>query len=151
MALEKYTMAASLGLYVFFVAEIITIFIYMTSPPADEFVALEPEAKIFQFVSLSIAPAMVMTGVSFLLAIKYGSRLISGAIIGGCVILLVGMFYANTIIEDMEEMYLVETVLITPPLFMGISIPIIILGVILFRVKKQKPKKHYFDDHSGLV
>ena len=56
MALEKYTMAASLGLYVFFVAEIITIFIYMTSPPADEFVAIEPEAKIFQFISLSIAP-----------------------------------------------------------------------------------------------
>ena len=151
MALEKYTMAASLGLYVFFVAEIITIFIYMTSPPADEFVALEPEAKIFQFVSLSIAPAMVMTGLSFLLAKKYGSKPISIAIIGGGVILLVGMFYANTIIEDMEEMYLVETVLITPPLFMGISIPIIILGVILFRVKKQKPKKHYFDDHSGLV
>ena len=151
MALEKYTMAASLGLYVFFVAEIITIFIYMTSPPADEFVAIEPEAKIFQFISLSIAPAMVMTGLSFLLAKKYGSRPISVAIMGGGVILLVGMIYANTILEDVEQMYLVDTVTITPPLFMGISIPIIVLGAILFRIKKERPKKRYFDDRSDLI
>jgi|TARA_B100000029_G_scaffold222713_1_gene220548 hypothetical protein len=151
MALEKYTMAASLGLYVFFVAEIITIFIYMTSPPADEFVAIEPEAKIFQFISLSIAPAMVMTGLSFLLAKRYGSRPISIAIMGGGVILLVGMFYANTILEDVEQMYLVDTVTITPPLFMGISIPIIVLGAILFRIKKERPKKRYFDDRSDLI
>ena len=151
MALEKYTMIASLGLYIFFVAEIITIFIYMTSPPADEFVAIEPEAKIFQFISLSVAPAMVMTGLSFLLAKRYGSRPISIAIMSGGIILLVGMFYANTILEDVEQMYLVETVIITPPLFMGISIPIIILGAILFRIKKEKPKKRYFDDRSDLA
>jgi hypothetical protein len=27
---------------------------------------------------------------------------------------------------------------------MGVSIPVIIVGVILFRVKKPKPKKEYF-------
>ena len=151
MGLEKYTMAAGLGLYIFFIAEIITIFIYMSSPPADEFVAIEPEAKIFQFISLSVAPAMVMTGLSFLLAKRYGSRPISIAIMSGGIILLVGMFYANTILEDIEQMYLVETVIITPPLFMGISIPIIILGAILFRIKKEKPKKRYFDDRSDLA
>jgi len=151
MGLEKYTMAAGLGLYIFFIAEIITIFIYMSSPPADEFVAIEPEAKIFQFISLSVAPAMVMTGLSFLLAKRYGSRPISIAIMSGGIILLVGMFYANTILEDVEQMYLVETVIITPPLFMGISIPIIILGAILFRIKKEKPKKRYFDDRSDLA
>ena len=151
MGLEKYTMAAGLGLYIFFIAEIITIFIYMSSPPADEFVAIEPEAKIFQFISLSVAPAMVMTGLSFLLAKRYGSRPISIAIMSGGIILLVGMFYANTILEDIEQMYLVETVIITPPLFMGISIPIIILGAILFRIKKEKPKKRYFDDRSDIA
>ena len=151
MGLEKYTMAAGLGLYIFFIAEIITIFIYMSSPPADEFVAIEPEAKIFQFISLSVAPAMVTTGLSFLLAKRYGSRPISIAIMSGGIILLVGMFYANTILEDVEQMYLVETVIITPPLFMGISIPIIILGAILFRIKKEKPKKRYFDDRSDLA
>ena len=71
MALEKYTMIAGLALFVFFVAEIITLFNYMTTPPADQFVAVEPEPKIFQFISLSIAPALIMTGMSFLLA-KFG-------------------------------------------------------------------------------
>jgi hypothetical protein len=94
---------------------------------------------------------MVMTGLSFLLAKRYGSRPISMAIMGGGVILLVGMFYANTILEDVEQMYLVDTVTITPPLFMGISIPIIVLGAILFRIKKERPKKRYFDDRSDLI
>ena len=151
MALEKYTMIASLGLYVFFVAEIITLFNYMTVPPADQFVAVEPEPKIFQFISLSIAPALVMTGLSFLLAKKYGSKPIAIAIIGGGIVVLCGMLYANSMMENIEEQYLVDTVKITPALIMGISIPIIILGFILLRIKKQKPKKRYFDDSSGIV
>ena len=58
---------------------------------------------------------------------------------------------ANTMLEDIEEQYLVDTVKITPPLFMGISIPVIILGFILLRIKKQKPRKRYYDDSSGIV
>ena len=151
MALEKYTMIASLGLYVFFVAEIITLFNYMTVPPADQFVAVEPEPKIFQFISLSIAPALVMTGLSFLLAKKYGSKPIAIAIIGGGIVVLCGMLYANSMLENIEEQYLVDTVKITPALFMGISIPVIVLGFILLRIKKQKPRKRYYDDNSGIV
>ena len=151
MALEKYTMIAGLALFVFFVAEIITLFNYMTTPPADQFVAVEPEPKIFQFISLSIAPALIMTGMSFLLAKKYGSKHIAIAIIGGGLIVLCGMIYANTMLEDIQEQYLVDTVKITPPLFMGISIPVIILGFILLRIKKQKPRKRYYDDSSGIV
>jgi len=150
MALEKYTMIASLGLYVFFVAEIITIFNYMSFPPADQFLAIEPEPKIFQFISLSISPALIMTGLSFLLAKKYGSKPIAVAIIGGGIFVLCGMIYANTMLEDIEEQYLVNAVKITPPLFMGISIPVIVLGAILFRIKKKKPKKHYYDDSTGI-
>ena len=150
MALEKYTMIASLALYVFFIAEIITVFNYMSVPPADQFLAIEPEPKIFQFISLSISPALVMTGLSFLLAKKFGSRPIAVAIMGGGLIVLCGMIYANTMLEDIEEQYLVDTVKITPPLFMGISIPVIVLGVILFRIKKKKPKKYYYDDSTGI-
>jgi len=35
-------------------------------------------------------------------------------------------------------------VVITPPLFMGISIPVMIVGLILIKTNKKRPKKEYF-------
>jgi hypothetical protein len=63
-------------------------------------------------------------------------------IIGGAV-LLVGMYYANTILSNIDKPYLVTEVIITPPLFMAVSIPVMITGALLFRLKP-RPKKQYF-------
>ena len=45
-------------------------------------------------------------------------------------------------INDIEKDLRVFTVVITPPLFMGVSIPMIIVGALLFRIKK-RPKKYF--------
>ena len=55
-----------------------------------------------------------------------------------------GMAIANTLVEDIDESYLVFAVTITPPLFMGVSIPVMINGGLLFKIKKKRPKKEYF-------
>jgi hypothetical protein len=54
------------------------------------------------------------------------------------------MIFAQTLVQDIHIDYLVQTVIITPPLFMGVSIPVIATGIILLRIKKKKPKKEYF-------
>ena len=75
MALEKYLAIAGLALSVFFVAEIITVFNFMANPSGNLEFGFEPAPKIFQFISLSIAPATIVFGVSFVLSKRYGSRL----------------------------------------------------------------------------
>ena len=136
--MEKWIAIAGIALCVMFVGMIITIYQFMNEPTID----IHPAEKILQFISMSIAPATVMFGTSFMLARKFGSRQIGSLIITGGIIVLVGMFFANTLIDDIDKSYRVYTVTITPPLFMLVSIPIMIFGALLFRLKK-RPKKYF--------
>jgi len=138
MAMEKYIAIAGIALCVMFVGEIITIYQFMNEPTID----IHPAEKVLQFISMSIAPATVMFGTSFMLTRKFGSRLVGSLIITGGIIVLVGMFVANTLVDDIDKSYRVYTVTITPPLFMLVSIPIMIFGALLFRLKK-RPKKYF--------
>jgi len=140
MAVEKYVAAASLGLFVIFVGEIITLYDFMIEPQRE----VEPAPKVLQFISIGIAPALVLAGTSFIMAKKYGSKQIGAMIIAGGAVLLVGMSYAYTLLDKIESNHLVFAVSITPPLFISVSIPVMAVGVLLLREKKKRPKKEYF-------
>lgn len=140
MAVEKYVAAASLGLFAIFVGEIITLYDFMIEPQRE----IEPAPKVLQFVSIGVAPALVLAGTSFIMAKKYGSKQIGSLITAGGAILLVGMLYAYTLLDKIESSYLVFAVTITPPLFIAVSVPVMAIGILLLRKKKEKPKKEYF-------
>ncbi|MDP3780703.1 MAG: hypothetical protein AABX15_00390 [Thermoproteota archaeon] len=140
MAVEKYVAAASLGLFIIFVGEIITLYDFMIEPQRE----VEPAPKVLQFISIGIAPALVLAGTSFIMAKKYGSKQIGAMIIAGGAVLLVGMSYAYTLLDKIESSNLVFAVSITPPLFISVSIPVMVLGILLLREKKKRPKKEYF-------
>lgn len=146
MSLEKWVAIASVGLYAMFVGEIISIYHFMTDIPANfEFgVAFDPSPKILQFISIGVAPASVLSALSFILSRRYGSKQIGSMILGGGIILLIGMVYCYTLLDDLVNSYVTDAVIITPPLFMGISIPIMIVGIILIKTNKKRPKKEYF-------
>ena len=146
MALEKYMAIAGLALSIFFVAEIITLFNFMIDPSDNDSFGFEAAPKLFQFISLSIAPATIMIGVSFILSKRYGSKLNGMLIIISGIIVLVGMIYANTMIEDLKPSLVDSTVEMVPYIFMGVSIPIIVVGARLLKTRSRKPKKNYLDD-----
>ena len=146
MSLEKWAAIASVGLFVMFVGEMISIYNFMTDIPANlEFgVAFEPSPKILQFISIGIAPASILAGLSFILSKRYGSKQIGAMILGGGIILLIGMAYCYTLLDKLVDSYVMDSVVITPPIFMGISIPVMIVGIILIKTNKKRPKKEYF-------
>ena len=140
MALQygAYIAMAGIGLYAMFVGEIISIFNYMSNPE----IAIEPASKVLQFISIGVAPGVVMSGASYMIARKFGSKQIGWLVIAGGIVLLVGMLYAYTMLDDIPKDYQVFTVMITPPLFVLVSIPIMVVGALLFRLKK-RPKKYF--------
>jgi len=142
MALQygAYIAIAGIGLYAIFVGEIITIFNFMIDPTLTDF--FEPESKILQFISIGVAPAVIMSGTSYMMARKFGSKQIGWLVIAGGIVLLVGMSYAYTMLDSIDKDYHVFTVIIVPPLFMAVSIPVMIFGALLFRIKK-RPKKYF--------
>jgi len=110
----------------------------------DDFIKppVDASGKILQFISIGVAPGLVMTATSYLIARKFGSKQTGWLIIIGGLVLLIGMFYANTMIDGIEKDLRVFAVTITPPLFMAVSIPMMIVGALLFRIKK-RPKKYF--------
>jgi hypothetical protein len=139
VAIEKYLAIASLGLFIMFSAEIVTFYTFLTAPKIE----VEPEPQILMYISIGIAPASSIAGTVFLLSRRYGSRSVGSIIIAGGIVLLVGMFYANSLIPKIDKNYLVFAVTAAPQLFMAVSIPIIATGALLFRTKK-RPIKEYF-------
>ena len=140
MAIEKWIAAASLGLFVMFVAEILTIFHYLINPSQE----IEPGTKVLEYISISVAPAVILAGISFIMSKRYGSKPIGIMIMIGGVVLLGGMYYANTLLPQISQSYLVTEVTLTPQIFMVVSIPVIITGAVLFKIKRLRPKKEYF-------
>ena len=147
MSLEKYLAIAGLALSIFFVAEVITVFNFMSIPSDEAMFAFEAAPKLFQFISLSIAPAMIVIGVSFVLSKRYGSKLNGVLIISSGVVVLLGMIFSYTMIENIQEKLIDITVEITPLIFMCVSIPIILVGIRLLKTKPRKPKKNYLEDN----
>ena len=141
MALQygAYIAMAGIGLYAIFVGEVISIFRFMGE---QTFATFEPASKMLQFISIGVAPGVIMSGASYMIARKFGSKQIGWLVIAGGVVLLIGMAYAYTMLDSLDKDYQVFTVMITPPLFMLVSIPIIVVGALLFRLKK-RPKRYF--------
>lgn len=142
MAIERWIAAASLGMFMMFVAELVSISVFLNHPSHD----IDPSSQMREFISISGAPALILAGSSFLLARRYGSRLSGSLIIAGGIVTIVGMYYVNTVlIPNVPPVYLVSELSITPTLFMAVSIPVMVVGGLLFRLKP-KPKRDYFFD-----
>ncbi len=144
MAVEKYIAAASLGLFIMFVGEIITMYNFMQDTEQTSFIIIEPNPKILQFISIGVGPAVIMATVAFFMSKRYGSKPIGIMIIAGGVILLGGMALAHSMINGINSAYESDFIPILTPLFMIVSIPVIIIGTRLLKVKKRKTKKDYF-------
>lgn len=139
MAVEKYLAVASVVMFAMFCGEIIVFYNYLIEPRVE----VEPEPQILMYISIGAAPAMIIAGTSFLMTKRYGSRPIGTIIIAGGAVLFAGMSYANTLVPQIDRNYLVFAVETIPPLFMAVSIPIMVMGGLLFRTKR-RPIKEYF-------
>jgi hypothetical protein len=149
VAIEKWVGGASLAWFILFIGEILSMFNFLAHHTAQEIEDLLPSLQggpeMLEFISIGIGPALILAGLSYLLSRRYGSRLVGSMIVAGGAILLGGMYYANTLLSTISASYLVTEVKLSPPIFMAVSIPVMIIGGLLFKTKP-KPKKDYFFD-----
>ena len=146
MGIEKWVAGVSLALFFMFIGEMITIYVFMTDVPEDfEFgLSFDADPKVLQFISIGVAPASVMAGLSYLMARRYGSKPIGYLIIAGGVVMILGMAYCNYLVDKITDPYISDTVTYTPIVFMILSIPVMLVGASLLKIKKKRPKKEYF-------
>lgn len=146
MAIEKWLAITSVGLFAMFAGEMISVYNFMIDIPDDDMYlqAFSPDAKIFQFISIGVAPAGILSAVAYIMSKQYGSKPIGSIIVIGGIILFIGMFVSYSLIDKMDDIHITDVVQHTPLLFMVSSIPVIAIGVYLTKEKKRRPKKEYF-------
>ena len=146
MPIEKWIASTSLALFLMFIGEMISVYLFMTNVPDDFLFGLDfdPNPKILQFISIGFAPASILAGLSFLMSRRYGSKIIGYLIIAGGIVLAIGMAYCYSLVGKIETPYLTDSVTFVPILFMGLSIPVAVVGLSLLKTKKKRPKKEYF-------
>jgi len=146
MAIEKWLAVTSVALFAMFAGEMISVYNFMVNVPEDfDFAtSFTADPKILQFISIGVAPAGILAAVAFIMSKKYGSRQIGGLIIIGGIILLSGMLVCYTLLGDIKEIYLTDSVKFIPILFMALSFAVIGTGIYLAKNIHKRPKKEYF-------
>ena len=146
MAIEKWLAIISVALFAMFVGEMISVYNFMINVPEDDLFlrSFEPDPKIFQFISIGVAPAGILAGVAFIMSKRFGSKPIGGMIIAGGIIMLVGMYVCYSMINKIDDHFITDSVKYVPILFMVLSAPVMGVGVYLTKLKKRRPKKEYF-------
>jgi len=146
MAVEKWIAITSVALFAMFAGEMLSVYNFMINIPEDDgfLRAFEPDSKLIQFVSIGVGPAGILAGVAFIMSKHYGSKPVGGMIIAGGVILLVGMYVCYSMLPKIEDYYITDAVKYLPILFMVLSIPVMVVGASLFKLKKKRPKKEFY-------
>ncbi|MFB5619615.1 MAG: hypothetical protein ACE5RP_03630 [Nitrosopumilus sp.] len=145
MAIEKWLAITSVALFAMFAGEMISIYSYVVDPPENAIIDDSWfDSKIFQFISIGVAPAGILAAVPFFMTKQYGSKSIGGLIVAGGVILLVGMIVCYMMLDKIDDDYITNIVRFTPVLFMILSPAVIIVGAYLTKQKKVRPKKEFF-------
>ncbi len=145
MGLEKWLAVTSLALFAMFAGEMISIYSYLINPPENSI--LDDSwfnSKIFQFISIGVAPAGILAAVPYIMTKRYGSRQIGGMIIAGGIVLLSGMTVCYLMLDEIDEKYITDIVEYVPVMFMVLSFVVIGVGAYLTKLKKVRPKKEYF-------
>ena len=145
MAIEKWIAITSVALFAMFAGELISVYNFMINIPEDDgfLRAFSADSKIIQFVSIGVGPAGILAGVAFIMSKHYGSKPVGGMIIAGGVIMFVGLFVCYTMVDDIDERYITDSVIYVPILFMALTAPTIAVGAFLLREKKRRPKKQF--------
>ena len=167
MGMEQWAAAASIVFFVMFVAGMASIYHFMQQTPEDEELVFEPDPMMLLFITIGAEytlieqsasytdprilkiifvgafPGATMAAVSFILSRRYGSRRVGMLIVAGGAALLAGMSYCYSISDSIHEVYVTTFTWLIPPLFMVVSVPVMVFGALLFRIRTRKPRKDY--------
>ena len=143
---EKWLAIISVALFAMFAGEMISVYNFMNTVPADAVVAqgFSPDPKLIQFVSIGVAPAGILAAVAYIMSRNYGSKQIGGLIIVGGIILLAGNLVVYSMVDSIRDSYVTDAVQYLPILFIILSAPVMAVGARLILKRKKRPTKEYF-------
>lgn len=145
--LDTWTALGALGMIIMFVALIISFYNFLIGPQGKgPEVVVDINAVIYQALSISAIPGLILAGVAFGIRKPDFSQSTSLILMATGALLVIGMLFAITMTEQISVDFLTQSITLVPRLFVFAGIGIIVIGVFLYRdnLRKRKRKPRSF-------
>lgn len=141
MNLDTWTALGSLGMIIMFVALLLSFYVFLIGPQGEgPEVVVDVEALMYQTLSISGIPGLILAGVAFGMRKTDFSQATSTILIGTGLTLTIGMIFAHSIAGSINIDFQTGSLLIVPLLFLMAGIGVIAIGVIL-HLNNQRRKR----------
>ena len=132
--LETWVSLAALALIVMFIALIFSFIIFLIGPKSQgPNIDVQPAGVVIQIVSISGAPGIILSGVTYGLARNAGARSAGIILIVSGVILAAGMAYIGISSSEIPENYRIPFLDTLRYAFLAAGMGIVVVGVILLK------------------
>ena len=138
---------ASLGLSVMLVGLLLSFYNFLIGPDGEgPQRVVEPGRLLLQIIFISGAPCLVLAGFVFGMAKTYGTRIGGMLLVAAGVIIIAGMVVGITMLERIDEQYLVGAMPYAPYFFMGAGAGVAAVGGYLLAISGRRARYSNLDD-----
>jgi len=151
LSIDTWTALGSLGMTIMFVALILSYYNFLIGPQGKgPNVVVDIDALMYQNLSISGVPGLILAGVAFGMRKADLSQSTSLILLVTGAILIVGMVFALSMVERINADFLTQNIVTIPRLFVIAGAGVMVIGAILYKdnLSKRKRKPRNFDKPS---
>jgi hypothetical protein len=144
--LESWTSIGALAMGSLFVTMMISFYSFLIGPEGEgPNVDVDPGALLAQTISISGAPSLILAGVVFGLSFRSRNVFAGLILILTGLILIVGMWIADTMIPDINIQFRTTGLVYAPKIFVAAGIGVLALGTYIAKIAPQSRVRHARD------
>ncbi len=139
MKLESWMALAALGLSVMFVSLLLSFYNFLIGPDGGgPQRPVEPGILLLQEIFISAAPSLALAGFVFGMAKSYGTSTGGMLLIAAGVIMMAGMAVGSTMVQKIDDLYIVGAVAYAPYIFMAAGAGMAAVGAYLLAISGRR-------------
>jgi len=137
---------ATLGLSVMLVSLMLSFYNFLIGPDGEgPQRVVEPGSLLLQIIFISGAPCVVLAGFVFGMAKTYGTKAGGSLLIAAGIVMVAGMVIGTSMLERIDEQYLVGAMPYAPYFFIGAGAGMAAVGAYLLAISGRRARYSNLD------